>query len=455
MAISASTVFECRASGTGVADTNGGGFVAGASGTDYSQQNAPQYGYTNLAVDGTTNTKVTSASHNFVAADVGNIMNISAGTGWTPGFYQITSVASNAATLDRSPAATSTTGGTFAVGGALLTLGKLAGAMAASNKAYITGTFTLTTGITMPTSSLLIGYTSSRTDLGKAIVNVGANITAISSVYRIRNVTVDYQSTYSGTAISTSGGNYSTVTNVKCANMVGGTSIGVQCNNYSVISQSEFTGFNSSGNASCVAGGGGVTVSGCWFHDNTKVQRAIIGGSATSITNCLFANSAGVGCSFSSNSLCQNNTFYGVTIGAYVGSPEYCTIKNNIFANGSSYGMQGSSAYAALPQFDGNAYYSNTSGNRNNLDDTSGINGVSPYTNVLEVILTASPFVNAVGGDFTLNNTAGGGAACRGHGIPGTLPGSSLVGYRDFGVFQHQDAGGLRLPRSWQGGYSG
>jgi hypothetical protein len=66
---------------------------------------------------------ITSATHNFVAADVGNLIQITAGTNWTTGFYQIVSVAANAATLDRAVGtAVSLTNGTFAVGGALLTI---------------------------------------------------------------------------------------------------------------------------------------------------------------------------------------------------------------------------------------------------------------------------------------------------------------------------------------------
>jgi hypothetical protein len=44
--------------------------------------------------------EVASASHNFVAADVGHYLHISAGTDWTPGWYAIVSVAANKATLD-------------------------------------------------------------------------------------------------------------------------------------------------------------------------------------------------------------------------------------------------------------------------------------------------------------------------------------------------------------------
>jgi len=110
MALASAFVWEVRTTGS---DTQcSGGFKAGASGTDYSNQDAAQFSGTNLAIDLTTNTKVTSATHNFVAADVGNTIQITAGVGYTTGVYEIISVASNAATLDRSPGAVGLTGGT-------------------------------------------------------------------------------------------------------------------------------------------------------------------------------------------------------------------------------------------------------------------------------------------------------------------------------------------------------
>ena len=72
--------------------------------------------YTDLVVDGTLNTKVTSASYNFVAADVGSWLDITAGGAWTGGRYVIVSVAANAATLASSPAAVNSTTGTFITG---------------------------------------------------------------------------------------------------------------------------------------------------------------------------------------------------------------------------------------------------------------------------------------------------------------------------------------------------
>ncbi len=54
------------------------------------------------------------------------------------------------------------------------------------------------------------------------------------------------------------------------------------------------------------------------------------------------------------------------------------------------------------------------------------------------ITLTADPFTNAAAGDFSLNNTAGGGALLRslGYGIPGQTQNI------DIGAVQHADAGG-------------
>ena len=59
-----------------------------------------------------------------------------------------------------------------------------------------------------------------------------------------------------------------------------------------------------------------------------------------------------------------------------------------------------------------NAYYNNTNGARNDYP-----------TFATDVTLTADPFTNDAGGVFTLNTTAGGGAACKAAGFQSTLLG--------------------------------
>ncbi len=91
MAIAVKTVWECNAGAT-AGNVNGGGF---------NPSNANMAG--DLACDaGTGNTAapvVSSGSYNFAGDDVGAWLYVQAGTGWTPGWYQIASVAANKATL--------------------------------------------------------------------------------------------------------------------------------------------------------------------------------------------------------------------------------------------------------------------------------------------------------------------------------------------------------------------
>ncbi len=88
MAFASSTIFDVQNGGSDTA--NGGGF-------DPASANFA----TDLAATSATGTApvCTSASYNFVAGDVGAWLYIKSGTNWTPGWYQIASVASNAATL--------------------------------------------------------------------------------------------------------------------------------------------------------------------------------------------------------------------------------------------------------------------------------------------------------------------------------------------------------------------
>ena len=83
MALAATTVWEVRSTGN---DNNGGGYNTAAGTTDYSQQNSPQLGLTDLATPGAGSTTLTSAVGGFTAAMVGNIIQILSGTNFTAGF---------------------------------------------------------------------------------------------------------------------------------------------------------------------------------------------------------------------------------------------------------------------------------------------------------------------------------------------------------------------------------
>lgn len=68
-----------------------------------------------LAVDAVNNRRVTSATYTFVAADVGGLVQILGGVGWTVGHYTIDSVVAGAAILEASPAAVGSVNGVFDV----------------------------------------------------------------------------------------------------------------------------------------------------------------------------------------------------------------------------------------------------------------------------------------------------------------------------------------------------
>ena len=113
MGVAAATVWECRASAT-AAMVNGGGFVTGASGTDYSQQDAAQYNLTGCTSAGAGNTLLTASA----ASDmVGNIAKAVSGTNVTVGWFEITSVGAGVSiTFSTNGAGTSIATGVVAAG---------------------------------------------------------------------------------------------------------------------------------------------------------------------------------------------------------------------------------------------------------------------------------------------------------------------------------------------------
>lgn len=92
MALTTGTIFEIRATAT-TGNVNGAGFNS-------ANANFPTDATTDSNTANTASPVLSSATYNFVAGDVGAWIYIKSGTNWTPGFYQIASVASNKATLN-------------------------------------------------------------------------------------------------------------------------------------------------------------------------------------------------------------------------------------------------------------------------------------------------------------------------------------------------------------------
>jgi len=181
MALAATCVWQIEAGG----DANAGGAfdpVSGTPGTDYTYGAGqalttwlPAAGtYTNdLAATDASPSVLSSASYNFVAADVGNVINLTAGTNLTTGRYQIMSVAANVATLDRncsSGGAVSATSGYL--GGACTLVDAVLEARVADNVCWVdsdaahTLAANLALGTVGATSApvVMIGYTGDRVE---------------------------------------------------------------------------------------------------------------------------------------------------------------------------------------------------------------------------------------------------------------------------------------------------
>ncbi len=178
MAISALTVFEVRSNAT-AGNVNGGGFVTGASGVDYSQQTGAQYPLTGVTSAGAGDT-VLSAS---AAADmVGNLLRVVSGTNYTttnPWFEILSVVPGVSITCGTNAAGASiSTGiginGVMNIGGAL-SLGSTDDTvfeqLVAGNKMWIkNGTYTLGGTVAIAAAGgaqkpiVVEGYNSQRND---------------------------------------------------------------------------------------------------------------------------------------------------------------------------------------------------------------------------------------------------------------------------------------------------
>lgn len=465
MPLSLTLVWEVRTTGS---DANGGAFRAGAPGTDYSQQNAPQIAYTDLLIGG-TNTQLTSVANPFTSAHVGNVINITGGTGFTAGRYEISSVASNVATMDRSVGTASSTGGTGNLGGCLATLGVLGTSMVAQNKAFVkSGTYNITaTAIFsaafvnpshgVPTTTIE-GYFTTRGDIypkvneanrPQVVVNAVLGASAInfsSGTGAILNIVVA-----AGTGSFTNGiQNASRTQNCKAS---GFSTRGIFLTAPAEALFCEVTG-GLTGSAMGIghANSNTVVVMECNIHDNAC--PGVIVNTFSSVLNCLITNNTGAasdGILATNQCVVYGNTVHGNGrdgIRLTTGGETTFGCRNNILSQNGAYGINCSAGAgtAASWRNDGNAFYSNTSGATNNLSDTGStnpVNGIAPYAYQQNVTtMTSTPFVNAAAGDFRLNTSAGGGSKCRGTGVPSSWPGSSVIGLPNFGAVQDQPSGG-------------
>lgn len=175
--------------------------------------------------------------------------------------------------------------------------------------------------------------------------------------------------------------------------------------------------------------GAGILASGVTPLNHVAVLNCIITGCNIGIENTTAGLDALTvrGCSI------YGCTSHGISFGGYsdqIGAVR--TIANCLFVSNGGYGVSGGASSGNFLDYCG--FYGNTSGEISSTAEWQGLSN--------NVTLTGDPFTDAANGDFSPNNTAGAGAACRAAGWPGAFPGGLTTGYRDIGAAQHQDSGG-------------
>lgn len=415
MAFTDVLVWEIRTAGS---DANGGAFdpITGVPGTDFSQQDSAQFSYTDIVIDATTNTDCTSAARPFTSVDVGNIIKITSGTGFTVQSVLIKSVTAGVARMDKSLGTLGSTGGTGNLGGAKGSPGEVAGLIVTDNIIYVkSGTYTIGSGtvntsgnkIDTTVSGYWIGYETTRGDYGTKPVFSTAQSSL--SIFRcgvgashVRNLKVAQTAGTSTKGFECDGAG-TTWLLCEAADIAGpGFDIGginqtlVECEAHGCTTNSgQFNVFNSSSMfIRCIARNSGAGTPGfnigeeCYLEGCIADTNTISGFTITSFSD----GSVLVRC------ISYNNTEegFGTTTGATSVVFDHCIAEEN--------GSNGFDVNQAPVTLINCAGYNNTSGN---------VAGITPTVNINFQNLTVSAFVDAVSNDFNINNTSGGGAVLR------------------------------------------
>ena len=464
MALPAASVWEVRP--TVGSDTNGGGFVTGSSGSDYSQQNSKNTSGSDISTTDAVavgTTTLTSATANFSTAIPGNIIFLS-GSGITAGWYEVVSRTNGTTVvLDRSPG--TGTSLTMNIGGALATVSQAATNSVASNVVWVkaSGTYTVTLDahdydsirtLSPGTPFSIIGYTSTRGDNGQFTWTTATNSIDLIDMNQAANVLLQ-NIIFTNTAGTPGDGLFSGASG--SANSVGVVVINCKFSGFTVGIEGNFTSKWAFAGLFVV----NSRITGC-------VSHGIRNGASTYILGCMLDNNGGDGLNTATSQapesafVLENSIFYknsgnGFNIAfsnAGGTAMDAITVRNCDFSTNTGAGILSSNVTNPLPQisnciFDANGTYGIDTGSAtitasillyNNAfynNTTAATRGVNAGLGT--VTLTASPYTT-LGSNFALNSTSGGGAACKGAGFPGTIPGGGS-GSADIGALQSSGGG--------------
>lgn len=440
MAVSSATVWEIE---TGGSDTNGGGFVTGSGGTDYSQQAAKNTTGSNISVTNAVaagSTTITSATAAFTSAVTGNIIYMSGGTGSLVGqWYQATFVSSTSITVDRIVAVG--TGITMNIGGALVSLGGIFASSISGNNLtsghiiYVqAGTYSISSASSNVSGGVcnnsispnIIGYSTNRnitnTDT-PPLIQFGVNgVSLFVTRAAVYNIAFDGNTK---TTATHSGANDSTVYN-RCSFTKMNVAAGGGAYNYCTAT----------GNSAAVWGG---EANFCEAYANTATPN-IAGGA--SYFHCIHYNNTGastdgfnmsggpvsaIGC------IAYGNGRAGFNL---VTTSRSVTLINCHAENNTTYGFDFSSIGGSAAMLYNCSAYNNTTARYPTAN--AAVQQIVGFVTVT----VGSVFVAAGSNNFALNNTASQGALLRATGFSALFPRGLTASFQDIGAAQHQDTGG-------------
>jgi len=449
MSTGLNTSWFVDAGAVGASDNNAGGFRSSNANATKSLTDNYCYGasfttitVTDLASSNGTNATpaVSSVTRPFVAGDAGHILRITAGTNWTPGLYEISSVAAGVATLAGAcGTAASLSSGSATMGGALASPGQAGAHHNGGDTIYGTShgltnlyvldcsgdnvsgkALLLKAGNTSGTQwfGRLVGYDSTLDDGGRAYFQMSGTATKpgvrTADGGDIRNISLDCNNLANN---GFQGGNvgYSICFNCEVFN------IGANKTGFAIISTRKCIARTS--NATGIQGFG-PDAQDCWAYD-------ILGSNARGFSNltgdyfrCV-ALRCQTGFSVRRASHCVARACgTGFSCGIY-GAYGPAFLDNCIATECTGYGYVNSATSTQPAYHYHNAAWSNSSGNWSSE--------LTPYK-VGCIDLTGDPFVDAANGDYSLNDIAGAGDACRSAGYFAVAGLPLTVGAPDIGV---------------------
>lgn len=406
--------------------------TSGTWSIDYSRTSSGRSSGSNLAVHASVNTDVQPTSgHTVGPADVGNLVYIAGGGGWTAGWYQINSLQQSGThwRLDRSPAATSTTGGTYTLGGAMASLGAVGGPYLSSQVVWIrAGAYSITSASSNVAGGMFVP-SDNVTIVVRGTTASGVRVDRPS----VRPTLVCDSALSNFVVIQGSGGSFASVCDVDidCADCATSRAINAsrlltrnvvvrRATNYGIVGnfgialQCYVTGCKTTGSAY----GGTMNLRGCVAIDN-EVPGWILSSTYAGCSDSLFIrNSIGVLASadgyYVNRCVFADNVSDGIQTSGTIYNMMYT---DNIFVGNGGYGLNYVQRHGNM--LAGNAFYGNTSGAMNGVFDTLVSSG--------NLNLTGDPFIDRANDDYRLNDTPGAGGACRAAGFPQTWPGLPLT----------------------------